>query len=340
MIRSSFLLAAVALASLGWGRPNQGISDDSFHVPLGMGSPPAAPEGNPVSKAKVRLGRLLFFDKRLSRDRTISCATCHDPNKGWSDGSSVSAGIGGRKGTRNAPTILNAAYLDYYFWDGRAESLEEQSKEPIRNPNEMGFSARGVVGRLSSMKGYEDLFKAAFGDKAVTADRVAQAIASFERTLITGNSPVDRYFAGDAKALTASQKAGLDLFLGKAGCAVCHDSRNFTDGDFHNTGVGLSAENPDLGRYAVTGLAHDRGAFKTPTLRNLPDTAPYMHDGSMKTLAEVVDFYDRGGEPNSRLDADLHPLHLTAQEKRDLVAFLRALEGEKVAIDAPTSFPR
>jgi cytochrome c peroxidase len=328
--------ALVAVAAFAWSKDE----DQSWlHFPLGMESP-AAPQANPLTKAKVDLGRLLYFDKRLSKDSTVSCATCHNPKMGWTDQSPVSTGVGGQKGARNAPTVLNAAYLDMQFWDGRAPSLEEQAKGPIQNPIEMGFTHQGVVDRLSRIKGYDAFFTAAFGDKTVTIDRVAQAIASFERTAVTGDSPFDRYQAGDAKALTPEQQAGMTLFFGKANCSVCHTGKNFTDGDFHNIGVGMSAKTVDLGRFVVSKIDRDRGAFKTPTLRNLSDTFPYMHDGSAKTLEDVVDFYDKGGEKNQWLDSDIHPLGLTAKEKKDLVAFLKSLDGEKVAVDEPQALPQ
>src|SRR5579883_2044840 len=247
-MKRSLLVSCVAFAAvaLAWSKDK----DDSWlHFPLGMEAP-AAPEANPLTKPKVELGRLLYFDKRLSKDMTVSCATCHNPKTGWTDQSPVSTGIAGQKGARNAPTVLNAAYLDAQFWDGRAPSLEEQAKGPIQNPIEMGFTHQGVVDRLSKVKGYEAFFTAAFGDKAVTIDRVAQAIASFERTAVTGASPFDRYQAGDAKALTPEQQAGMALFYGKANCSACHAGKNLTDGDFHNIGVGMGAKTPDLGRYA------------------------------------------------------------------------------------------
>ncbi len=336
MKRSLMLACAAVLAVLAFA---QAKDESLFRLPKPMAAPPQ-PADNPMTPAKVALGRLLYFDKRLSKDATVSCATCHDPNKGWTDQAPVSTGIRGQHGTRNAPTVLNAAYSDYQFWDGRAASLEEQAAGPIGNPVEMGFNARGVEARLSKIEGYRPLFAAAFGDKKVTLERVVKAIASFERTAITGDSPYDRYEAGDRTALSADQQAGMALFFGKANCSVCHTGPNFTDGDFHNIGVGMAAKRPDLGRYEQTKLERDRGAFKTPTLRNLADTFPYMHDGSVKTLAEVVDFYDKGGEKNPWLSSDIHPLGLTAREKRQLVAFLGALNGDKVAAAAPKSFPR
>lgn len=307
-----------------------------YKVPAGLKAPDI-PSDNPVTDAKVALGKALYFDKRLSADSTVSCATCHDPAKGWTDQAPVSTGIRGQKGGRSAPTVLNSAYMAVQFWDGRAPSLEEQAKGPIQNPVEMGFTHEKAVARLKSIAGYAPLFKKAFGDETIDIERVAQAIAAFERTVLTGNSPYDKWLAGDKKAMSASAARGHDLFHGKANCAICHDGFNFSDSDFHNLGVGMGkgVEKPDLGRHDQTKAEDDKGKFKTPTLRNLKDTAPYMHDGSQKTLAEVVDFYDRGGEPNPQLDGRVKPLGLTAQERTDLLAFLDALNGDRVAIKPP-----
>lgn len=317
-----------------------------YPVPQGL-QKPMVPSENPVTDAKVKLGKLLYFDKRLSADGTISCATCHDPKKGWTDQAAVSTGIKGQKGNRNSPTVLNTAYLDFQFWDGRAPTLEEQAKGPIANSVEMASVAESkaahdlVVKRLRDAKGYRPLFDDAFGkDSEITIDRVAQAIATFERTALTGNSPYDRYEAGDKKALSAAEVRGKDLFFGKASCSECHTGFNFTDSDFHNLGVGMGAKNPDLGRYVVTKDEKDRGAFKTPTLRNLASTFPYMHDGSQKTLKEVVEFYNQGGEKNPWLSTKVKVLNLTDAEKNDLIAFMGALNGDPAAVDEPSEFPK
>lgn len=305
-----------------------------YKVPLGLKTPDV-PGDNPVTDAKRDLGKVLYFDKRLSADGTVSCATCHDPSKGWTDRAPVSTGIKGQRGGRSAPTVLNSAYMAVQFWDGRAKSLEEQAKGPIQNPIEMGFTHDLCVGKLKSIKGYAPLFKKAYGDETIDIERVAKAIATFERTVLTGNSPYDKWQAGDKKAMSAAAARGHDLFHGKANCAICHDGFNFSNSDFHNLGVGMAAAKPDLGRYDQTKNEADKGKFKTPTLRNLRDTAPYMHDGSQKTLAEVVEFYNRGGEPNPTLDGRIKPLNLTAQEKADLLAFLDALNGDKALVKFP-----
>jgi len=325
------LVLALSVAAAPARADDFGGGPYPYPLPAGLKYPPEVPDDNPLTDAKVELGKKLFFDKRLSRDSTISCATCHDPQKGWTDQSPVSTGIGGQKGTRSAPTVLNAAYMRLQFWDGRAPSLEEQAKGPIQNPIEMGFTHAEAVARLSGIKGYPPLFKAAFGDETVDIDRIAKAIASFERTVLTGNSPYDR------GAMSAAAKRGQALFDDpkKGNCAVCHDGFNFSDSDFHNLGVGTKGATPDQGRAAVTGLAKDKGAFKTPTLRNLRDTGPYMHDGSVKVLRDVVDFYDDGGIPNANLDPRIKPLHLTDEEIDDITAFLDALNGEPAKISAP-----
>lgn len=331
MIRllAAVLLAACAAPALAFDGPEY-----PYPVPLGLQAPDV-PADNPVTDAKVDLGKRLYFDKRLSRDGTVSCATCHAPEKGWTDQAPVSTGIKGQKGGVSAPTVLNSAYMEFQFWDGRAPSLEEQAKGPIENPLEMGFTHAEAVALLKTIKGYAPLFKKAFGDEGIDIDRVAKAIATFERTVLTGDAPYDRWFAGDKKAMSASAVRGHDLFHGKANCAICHDGFNFSNSDFHNIGVGMAAEKPNPGRFGQTKNPDHTGAFKTPTLRNLKYTAPYMHDGSEATLEAVVDYYDRGGAANPHLDGRMKPLKLTAQEKKDLVAFMDALNGDPVAVKFP-----
>lgn len=328
-IAAALLLCAAAQAAQAFDGPEY-----PYKVPLGLQAPDI-PEDNPVTDAKVDLGKRLYFDKRLSRDGTVSCATCHAPEKGWTDQSAVSTGIKGQKGGVSAPTVLNSAYMEFQFWDGRAKSLEEQAKGPIQNPLEMGFTHEEAVDRLKSIMGYAPLFKKAFGDEGIDIDRVAKAIATFERTVLTGNSPYDRWQAGNKKAMSAAAIRGHNLFHGKANCAICHDGFNFSNSDFHNIGVGMKAPEANLGRFAQTKEERHTGAFKTPTLRNLKYTAPYMHDGSEATLEQVVDYYDRGGEANAHLDGRIKPLKLTPEEKKDLVAFMDALNGDPVAVKFP-----
>ena len=308
-------------------------------VPLGL-LPIQWPEDNPYSTDKVELGRLLYFDKRLSADGTVSCANCHHPSFAFADGLAVSTGIKGQKGGRSAPTVFNRAYSLAQFWDGRAKTLEEQAKGPMANPIEMGNTHENLVVRLKQIAGYRPLFVKAFGTEDFTIDHVAKAIATYERTVLSGNSAYDRFKAGDKKALTPAQVDGLDVFQNKAKCDQCHEGINFTTNAYHNLGIGTDKPNPDEGRYVVTKDPKDWGAFKTPTLREIARTAPYMHDGSLKTLEEVVDFYDKGGIPNKNLDEHLKPLHLTAGDKKDLVEFLKSLNGEGWQSAAvPTKFP-
>jgi cytochrome c peroxidase len=314
---------------------------DSIPVPLGL-LPIVWPKDNPYTPEKAELGRLLYFDKRLSADSTVACASCHVPQHAFAEPSSVSTGIRSQQGTRNSPTILNRAYSLAQFWDGRAATLEEQVKGPIANPIEMGNTHDACENNLKNVPGYHPLFAKAFGTEEITIDRVAKAVATFERTLLSGNSPYDRFTAGDKKALTQAQVRGMKLFFNKTKCDKCHEGLNFTSNSYHNLGVGIDKPMPDLGRYEVTKDPHDWGAFKTPTLREVANTAPYMHDGSMKTLDEVVEFYDKGGNWNKNLDADIKKrLSLTREEKADLVAFLRSLSGEGwQTVRPPEAFPQ
>lgn len=301
------------------------------NLPPGYEEDRRIPADNPITPAKVSLGMQLYFDRRLSADGTVSCATCHDPAAYFTDGHPTSAGIGGQIGSRNAPTVINATYSYLQFWDGRAGSLEEQALGPIVNPIEMGNTHEAMVAELSGIAGYARQFQEIFG-RPVHQDDVARAIASFERTVLSGNSAWDRFNRGETAALTAEARRGLDLFMGKANCSKCHAGFNLSDSDFHNLGVGMDRPDPDLGRFAVTGEEKDRGAFKTPALRDVQHTAPFMHDGSLATLGDVLEWYDRGGEPNPWLDRRIVPLHLNAQEEADLLAFLRSLDGEAVPV--------
>jgi cytochrome c peroxidase len=338
------VLAAAAFAAETWPL---GLPKDLWEILM--------PPENPVTPEKVALGRKLFYDKRLSKDGTVSCATCHDPTKGFSDGDKVSEGIGGKKGTRNAPTVLNSVFNELQFWDGRAASLEEQAKGPMINPVEMGMASHDDVVRVvRAVPEYASGFKAVFGRDPGIDDIVA-AIATFERTAISGNSPFDRFTAGDKSAISGSAQRGWTLWNGKARCNTCHPfgsaTPNFSDNKFHNIGVAAKgrdfgslarlaaaetdpqklAFHPDfseLGRFVTTRQPKDIGAYKTSGLRDIALSAPYMHDGSEATLLDVVKFYDKGGEPNPYLDGGIVPLKLTEQEMKDLVAFMETLTGE------------
>jgi len=322
--------------------------------PLGFAKLPYAADSLDVLKDsspmsldmnRVILGRRLFFDGRLSEDGTVSCATCHQPRHGFASPDPIAIGIKDRIGKRNAPTLLNRGWGKSFFWDGRAISLEEQSLLPISNPDEMGTDLDLIVRRLSQVREYQQLFRQAFdleqtaaGDfasddplsldatSAVTADRIGKALADFQRTLILGNSEIDRFRASTFSEISLEARQGLWLFESRGRCWQCHSGENFTDEDFHNTGVGFGQPNRDLGRFEVTGVDRDRFRFKTPTLRGVEQTPPYMHDGSMATLEEVVEFYSKGGASDDpELDPLMKPLNLSEDEKRYLVEFLKAL---------------
>jgi cytochrome c peroxidase len=291
-------------------------------VPLGLDPRPDLKD-NPLKADRVALGRKLFFDPILSHDNSVACATCHRPDHGFSSPEARPVGIGGRQAARRAPTLFNRAYGTAFFWDGRAKSLEEQALEPIANPDEMGSSVADAVARLQASATYKEQFGKAFDD-GVTAANLGKAIASFERVLLRGDSPVDRFRQkGERSAMTEAELHGLWLYESKGQCWRCHSGKNFSDDNYHNTGVSWGGD--DLGRHKVTKDDADRGKYKTPTLRGVKLTAPYMHDGSLKSLDDVVEFYNRGGNANSNLDTAIRPLNLTKEELVDLVAFLKSL---------------
>lgn len=340
--------------------------------PLGL-PPVPVPESNPTTPEKVRLGEKLFNDTRFSTTGKVSCATCHKREKVFTDGLPVSEGIHGLKGTRSAPTVVNAAYLGSQFWDGREPSLEAQSSQPFLNPVEMGLKTHEpILQVVHTDLEYAELFQKAFGKTTdqITMDEVQKAIGSFERTLIAGDSPFDRYFyGGDKTAMGPAAIRGLEVFRGQGRCVSCHVIEQtqalFTNNQFHNIGVAahrmpgnldeLSSavsevkqkgtdiavlSNPkteSLGRFAVTRELSDLGAFKTPTLRNVELTAPYLHDGSLETLEEVVKFYNNGGRSEETdpvpelLDGGIRPLNLSEQQQADLVAFMKALTSPQFA---------
>ena len=305
-------------------------------APLGL-PPIPIPLDNPPTEETIALGRRLYYDPGLSADGTVSCATCHAPDLSFRDGKALSNGVAGQLGSRRAPTVVNAAYNTLQFWDGRAPSLEKQAEGPLTNPVEMANTLEGVVNYVQSDPKYRALFARAWGTKEITIDLVTRSIGSFERTVVIGNSPFDRfYYRGDKKALSPAAQRGLKLFLNqkKGNCSVCHVIGKryalFTDNKFHNIGVGADTWGTfeDVGRYVQTKSASDMGAFKTPTLRNIAKTAPYMHDGSLATLKDVVDHYVGGGTSNPHLDKEIHALaFLTFNERADLKAFLESLTG-------------
>lgn len=339
--------AALAAALVSFALPAVVPADepvfpkDGPKVPAGL-VPIFWPKDNPYTPEKAELGWLLYFDKRLSADQSLSCASCHDPKHAFTDGKAFSSGIRGQLGGRSAPTVINRAYSLDQFWDGRAKSLEEQAKGPIANPVEMGHPHDACEQCVGAIDGYRKRFKAAFGTDKVTIDDIAKAIATFERTVLSGNSAYDRFKAGDENALTDSQKRGMTVFFSNnARCDSCHEGFNFTNGKYANVGVGMDKSAHDLGRYEVTKREEDKGAFKTPTLRDVSRTGPYMHDGSLKTLEDVVEHYNKGGIKNPWLHQDVRPLNLSEQDKKDLVAFLKALDGEGWQhFKPPAEFPK
>ncbi len=280
-------------------------------IPLGLDLYMPVPEENPITTDKIELGRRLFNDRRLSRDGTIACASCHEVERAFSDGRVVPIGVFGRLGRRNAPALINRGYGRAFFWDGRTRTLEEQVLKPIEDPNEMDLPVADASRRVG-----------------VAPDDLSCALASYVRSILSGNAPYDRFVSGERGALSVEQQAGLQVFRGKGNCTACHVGPNFSDERLHNTGVAWrDGELQDDGRFAVSGKDEDRGAFKTPTLREVARTAPYMHDGSLATLEAVVDFYSDGGRSNPNLDPEIHAVHLTGEEKQALIAFLKSLSG-------------
>jgi cytochrome c peroxidase len=300
---------------------------------------------DPPTPERVRLGRWLFYDRRLSADGTVSCASCHEPEAAFSELEPVSTGVHGLTGTRKSPSLINLAWTLYphFFWDGRAASLEEQALGPVENPVEMGQTIEGMIQTLESIQGYAPYFEQAFGTMGITPERVAKAIADYERTRMSGNSPWDRWkIGGDEGAVSDEVKLGDELFFGKARCSECHLGQSFTDSRFHNLGVGWDPETgrfEDVGRHAVSNKAEDMGAFKTPTLREVSRHPPFMHDGSQATLREVIELYNQGGIANPHLSPRIGPLDLAAREVEALIAFLESLNGEGYEDSAPAAFP-
>jgi cytochrome c peroxidase len=332
------------------------------------------PKDNPGSAEQVALGRKLFFDARLSRDGTVACATCHDVSRGLSDRRSLFEGVGGSIGKRNSPTVMNALFYASQFWDGRAATLEDQARLPIVNPIEMGQpNERAAVAAIAGDVAYQDAFRKAYG-KDVNFDDLVRALGAFQRTLIFMSSPFDRFVRGDANAISADAKAGWALFNGKGRCTACHqmsgDRPIGTDNRFHNVGVSarhqdfeglvkkalaalqkdssqesidqlaLQTDLSELGRFVVTRNRGDIGAFRTPQVRNVGVTAPYMHDGSLTTLWDVMDHYNKGGEANAFLDGGMEPLDLTDREIDQMVAFMFALTDERLAAQNQTEMQR
>lgn len=347
---------------------NKWLADPANHeelkvsLPFGLDAAAGQITGldeNPMTRAKIELGRQLYFDTRLSSDSTVSCASCHHPEKGWAFDTQFGVGVDGQEGNRNSPVSYNRILSGKQFWDGRAATLEEQAIGPIANPIEMANTHDVAVDTLKKIPGYKVQFDKIFGD-GVNIENVGKAIATFERAIVTGPAPYDyyevvrsfqqqfpaeelKYLEEDdpelykkyadalkgAEGMSESARRGREIFFSEKGkCTACHAGANFTDELYHNLGVGMDAKEPDLGRYMVTKDEKDKGAFKTPTIRNIAQTPPYMHDGSQKTLEEVVEWYVKGGHPNAYLSDKVQKLNLTQQDKTDLVNFMKACTGE------------
>lgn len=353
MRKGKLLVSGLTLILIGIGTADSAKKPSIAPLP----DRPPEPKDNPTTPVKVELGKLLYFDPRLSGDGSVSCATCHDPNHGWAKKRIMSPAYPENKHFRHSPTVLNVAFNTLMFWDGRVKTLEEQAQKPIASPFEMNMNYDLLEERLKAIPKYRELFAKAFPEEEdpITIENVAKAIAAFERTIVCNDSPFDLYMRGDKNAMDELQIKGMKLFIGKAGCVQCHNGPNFTDNKFHVTGVPKHKveddalvkatrnfvvrqngfKDPDrfdrdLGRFFITKKEKDKGAFKTPTLRNVALTPPYMHNGVFRTLDEVIEFYNRGGGDVPNKDPRLKPLNLTEEEKEALKAFLEALTCNNV----------
>jgi cytochrome c peroxidase len=329
--RKKLMAASIAgAAALLLGASGSHVANDPYLRPATV----PAPADNQTTPERVELGKALFFDPRLSGSNWISCATCHNPALGWSDGLATGIGHGMKQLGRATPTIINTAFNPIQMWDGRKSTLEDQALGPIGADVEMNQPLPELIAKLEQIDGYRTLFRKAYPNEPISEKTLAKAIASFERTVISTESPFDRWRMGDQSAVDAPVKRGFEVFTGKGNCVACHQGFNFTDNGFHNIGV-KDVGAVDLGRYNEKKLPSMIGAFKTPTLRDIALTAPYMRNGIYRTLDEVVEHYDRGGDVKENLSGNMKPLNLTAQEKADLVAFMNSLTGRHMAVAVP-----
>jgi cytochrome c peroxidase len=328
-------IAAFLPLGLPFALPAAQRSDDvaliraNYHRPATI----PFPSSNPYSEAKSALGQMLFFDPLLSRSRTRSCATCHNPSLSWGDGLPHAIGEDPKGLPLRAPTLIDVAFTEPLGWDGKFRNLESVAFGPITNPANMNLTESELIARLSAIPAYGDAFANAFGDGSVTRPRIEAALATFERSIVAGQSPFDRWIMGDEAAISASAKRGFQIFNGKARCSTCHNGPSFTDGSFHDIGT---AQNDDIGRGRLFPRSEKlRYAFKTPTLRDVARRSPYMHDGSVATLEDVIELYDKGGIDRPSRSPSIRPLSLGASEKKDLVAFLQTLNASSPLVTFP-----
>jgi len=308
-----------------------------------MPKAPPHPANNAPTAARVALGKMLFFDPRLSNDANMSCATCHNPMFGWSDGLPTAKGAKSKELARATPTILNAGYNKIQMWDGRKKDLEDQAMGPMESNDEMAMDLKKLFAWLESSPVYKAAFEKAYPGQKIDNRTVSMALASFERTVLANDTPFDRWLRGDPKAMSAKQVLGFRLFQDKdkGNCATCHSAPNFADDGFHNIGLAsYDKPNPDIGRFAIRPVASLKGAFKTPTLRNIAHTAPYFHDGSAATLREVVEYYNKGGTSKQNTSPEIKALNLSHEEQEAIVAFLEALTTRPTPVVLPVLPPR
>jgi len=326
------LLAVLAVVGAGISASAEAPADrEGWKLKFQRAAEIPFPDDDPYSEAKAKLGRLLFFDPILSGAKTHACATCHKPGLSWGDG--LAHAIGVKPLPLRAPTLLNVAWTPKLGWDGHFRDLESVAFGPLTNPANMNISEDMLIKRLTAIPGYVDAFDAAFGEGDVSKRKIELALATFERTIVSGEAPFDRWIKGDKAAINAAAQRGFDLFVGKAHCVACHSGWAFTDGSFHDIGT---AKNGDIGRgklFPTSVKLHY--AFKTPTLRDAARRAPYMHDGSVPTIEAVIDLYDRGGIDRPSRSELIEPLNLSKQEKADLVAFLQTLNAAPEAVLLP-----